>query len=655
MRELDSGPPPMSAPRPTGTGLLRQWSVSGRELSALMSDASPSRASELKVEQIRLLYANAGPVLGATVACALLLAVMMSGVVASPLLLSWLGYMLVVTAARAMLVWSFARRAPGAPDVLRWGRYFLGALLLTSVGWGAGGYFFYPDGSPVLQMFLAFVLGGVSAAGVANLAASRTAYLLFVLPVGVPICAVMVSRDTLIEQVMGALVGLFVIVMVMVSDRTRGAIVAALQLSFANRTLVDHLRLEVAQRERAERELRMAQEKLEQRVYERTRELTAAHVALRHAQKMEAVGRLAGGIAHDFNNVLTAIMGWSDLLWDELEPGQRQRDTVEEIRVGARRAATLVHQLLTFSRQQVVSPEVVDLCDLLARMSTLLARLVGDGIAFSVQHDGGPSTVLVDPGQIEQVLLNLVVNAKDATQPGGHIDVRTDSLSLTRADRGPGETFNPGTYVRIQVSDDGSGMDPETLSRVFEPFFTTKAVGLGTGLGLATVYGIVQQSGGFLRVSSSVAQGSTFSVCLPLVEAPVTQPSGDDVTETLSGHERILLVEDDDLVRRVARQVLAGHGYDVRDAGHARAALELISDKWQPDALVTDMVMPEVGGVALAEELRQGLPTLRVLYCSGYATVAPPAEPAGRAPSAFLQKPYPPLVLVRRLRSLLGA
>ncbi len=375
------------------------------------------------------------------------------------------------------------------------------------------------------------------------------------------------------------------------------------------------------------------------------------------AQKMEAVGRLAGGVAHDFNNILTAIGGYTDLLLADLPPGDPRRQDVDEIHQAADRAAALTQQLLAFSRRQVLQPKVIDLNALVSNVEKLLRRLIGEDVLLATALAGDVGRVRADPGQLEQVIVNLAVNARDAMPAGGRLTIETRNVDLDAAYAAEHRAVVAGPYVVIAVSDTGSGMSAETQSHMFEPFFTTKEVGKGTGLGLATVYGIVKQSGGSIWVYSELGHGTTIKVYLPRVDEPAEPlaSSAPADPESLRGTETILLVEDEPAVRGVARQVLARQGYTVLEAPDGQTALAMV-DGGGPrvDLVLTDVVMPGMSGRTLVDQLASRCPGLRVLYMSGYTDDAIVRHGMLEPGLAYLQKPFRPDALVRKVREVLN-
>jgi len=377
---------------------------------------------------------------------------------------------------------------------------------------------------------------------------------------------------------------------------------------------------------------------------------------LRQAQKMEAVGRLAGGVAHDFNNVLTAIFGYADLMAEELPPGHAGQQDLEEIRKAATRASALTRQLLAFSRQQVLAPVVLSVNDLVEDVDKMLLRLLGEDVELRITLPPEAGNVRADPGQLQQVIMNLVVNARDAMPTGGKLLIETADVELTAQYAELHQPVIPGRYVMLAVSDTGVGIDAETRTRIFEPFFTTKEKGKGTGLGLSTVYGIVKQSGGYIWVYSEPGHGTTFKVYLPRVDAPVELQAQPRETATRTGTETILLAEDDEALRPLAKGLLQKLGYTVLDAENAAQALAVAGVHRGPiHLLVADVVMPGASGRELGRRLAESRPDTKVLYISGYTDDAIVHHGMLEPGLAFLQKPFTPDALARKVREVLDA
>jgi len=376
------------------------------------------------------------------------------------------------------------------------------------------------------------------------------------------------------------------------------------------------------------------------------------------SQKMEAIGRLAGGVAHDFNNILTAIGGYTDLLMADLPPDDRRRHDVEEIYQAAQRAAGLTQQLLAFSRRQVLQPKVININALVPDIEKMLRRLIGEDILFATVLHPHLGNVRADPGQLEQVIVNLAVNARDAMPDGGRLTIETRNVELDAEYAVDHPTVKPGRYVMLAVTDSGVGMDEETKSRIFEPFFTTKVRGKGTGLGLATVYGIVQQTGGHIWPYSEPGRGTTMRVYLPRVDAPVDpiEHPSDPAPDTLRGSETLLVVEDEAPVRAVTRQLLERNGYTVIEAPDGPAALALVdgaAGSRRIDLLLTDVIMPGMSGRELADKLRARRPNVRVLFMSGYTDDAVVRHGMLEPGLAYLEKPFRPPVLLKKVRGVL--
>jgi PAS domain S-box-containing protein len=376
---------------------------------------------------------------------------------------------------------------------------------------------------------------------------------------------------------------------------------------------------------------------------------------LRQSQKIETVGRLAGGIAHDFNNLLTVINGYSELLLHKVKDKSPLSGELEEIKLAGERAAALTRQLLAFSRRQVLQPKVLDLNEVISHMDMMLRRLIGEDVEFRTVSREDLWKVKADPGQIEQVVMNLVVNARDAMPGGGRLTIETSNVFLDEEYSHVHPPVQPGSYVMLSVSDTGVGMDEKTASQVFEPFFTTKELGKGTGLGLSTVYGIVKQSGGFIWVYSEPGKGSTFKVYLPCTADRGVLPDKEgSPVEDLRGEKSVLVVEDEESIRRLATEILGRYGYAVFSAGDGEEALRIAtSHEGEIDLLLTDVIMPGMGGPELFERIRQLRPGIKVLYVSGYTNDAIVHQGVLDPGIAFLQKPYSPTSLVRKVKDVL--
>ncbi len=380
---------------------------------------------------------------------------------------------------------------------------------------------------------------------------------------------------------------------------------------------------------------------------------------LRQSQKLEAIGRLAGGVAHDFNNILTVILGYSTIVQEKLQKNDTYiENEVTGIEDAAKRASTLTRQLLAFSRRQILKPKQVHLNELIKNLEKMMRRLVSEEIGMYLDLSAGPDTVWVDPGQIEQVLMNLIVNARDAMPEGGRISIRTKNYKVETPEVSPMGEISPGDYVCAAVKDTGVGIEPHMLKMIFEPFFTTKSEEKGTGLGLSTVYGIIKQSNGFLQIETQPNKGSTFWIFLPLsldeTEAPKRTKG---LEQSYTGTEKVLVVEDEESLRHLVERILRLYGYSVVLAAGPDEAIELIEQNEEKfDLLVTDLVMPHMGGEELAQRILETKPHLKVIYMSGYPhkhvsdkTIS--QEEAEEIP--FISKPFSPEDFARTVREVL--
>ncbi len=385
-----------------------------------------------------------------------------------------------------------------------------------------------------------------------------------------------------------------------------------------------------------------------------TTERTRLEEQLRQAQKMESVGMLAGGVAHDFNNLLTIITGYSQLVLNNLSSEDSNRHSIEQILQAGNRAAGLTQQLLAFSRRQVLQPKVLELNTLVSSISTMLRRLIGEDIDLRLALSPDLGRVHADPGRVEQVLMNLAVNARDAMPSGGTLTLETANVYLDESYTSRHLSVKPGPYVMIAVSDTGAGMDEATQSHLFEPFFTTKSSGKGTGLGLSTVFGVVKQSGGSLQVYSEPGEGTSVKVYLPRIDQPAVLEPAAAEKAARAGTETILLVEDDDMVRFLMRETLQRAGYKVYDTADPTEARRMANQYHAPiDLLITDVVMPKIRGTALAVQLVEQRPAMKVLYVSGYTDNAVINSGLLHQEVFFLQKPFTPGDLIAKVREVL--
>jgi PAS domain S-box-containing protein len=377
---------------------------------------------------------------------------------------------------------------------------------------------------------------------------------------------------------------------------------------------------------------------------------------LRQSQKMEAVGRLAGGVAHDFNNLLTVINGYSGMTLQRMDKANPLRKNAEQIQLAAERAAALTGQLLAFSRKQVLQPRVLQLNDIVSGLEKMLRRLIGEDIEFATVFDPALGNVKADPGQIEQVIINMAVNARDAMPQGGKLTISTANVSLDQASNFRNRSLQVGEYVMLAISDTGVGMTKEVQTHLFEPFYTTKGVGRGTGLGLATCYGIVNQSDGDIRVYSEPNRGTIFKIYLPRVDAPVTVKANDPTPDVLpAGTESILVVEDDAAVRKLALELLDECGYCVQEACDGAEALRVIDTAPAFDLIITDVIMPCMSGRELFDKVKVTAPQTQVLFMSGYTDDALAQHGVLEPGLWFIEKPFSPARLARKVREVFDA
>jgi two-component system cell cycle sensor histidine kinase/response regulator CckA len=386
----------------------------------------------------------------------------------------------------------------------------------------------------------------------------------------------------------------------------------------------------------------------------RDKPASSADRVAQQISRMEAIGQLAGGIAHDFNNLLTVILGHSEFLLKRTEPAKNRRVRIEEIRKAAERGAWLTNQLLAYSRNQLLEPTVLQFNAVLEDMDNILRRVLGEDVALDLLLDPHLGWSKVDRGQLQQIVLNLAGNARDAMPQGGRLSIETKNVTINPGAAKPQEFLVPGEYVAIVVRDSGHGIDAETRARIFEPFFTTKETGKGTGLGLATVYGIVKQSGGYIWVESEPGQGSTFYTLLPRVPDPANPTVQKEVFDFRSGGEIILLVEDDPALRKMAAEVLRDTGYKVLTAPSGADALHVAAEHKGPlDVLLTDVVMPGMTGRELAGQIAARHPRIQILYMSGYTDDAIGRHGLHGGTLRLLQKPFTHDALVRHVREAL--
>ena len=612
----------------------------------------------MRAEQIRTLYRQSVWVFLMNPVNAVILAIALWGTASRRLLTSWVMAMVIVTTGRLWLRRRYQRAAPAPAQSGVWRSRFVWGAALTGLAWGFGAALLFDPGNHTTQLLLIFVVGGMTAGAAGTLAFYVPAFLGFAAGALVPLGVRLALEGDASRGVMAALVGLFGATLTMVAMNTQRALTASIRLRFANEQLLQ--RLSVAQQS-----LEDVNRTLEQRVAERGAALERQSEALRDAQRMESVGLLAGGVAHDFNNLLTVVMGNASLLSADETLGAGAHEAVDEIHGATSRAAGLVRQLLAFGRRQILVPKVLDLNGVVKDMQALLARLIGDHIEMAISFGLGPAFVKADPRQLEQVVINLATNARDAMPSGGRLTIDTGTVELARGGDALETIRIPaGSYVVLTVGDSGVGMDGETRRQVFDPFFTTKELGKGTGLGLATVHGIVEQSGGYILVDSQPGRGSRFKIYLPRAEAAAeaaSEPGAHPPTgpakpaQKVGAAAKILVAEDHPMVRSVLARILGELSHDVMFAENGEQALEKSrAHDGEIDLLITDVVMAKMGGLELARCLATERPHLRVLLISGYSWDQDVPAADLNDGIDFLQKPFTPEELSTKVARLLS-
>jgi signal transduction histidine kinase/CheY-like chemotaxis protein len=615
----------------------------GFEVSTVAHDTPPATDAAVRAEQIRTLYSQSLALLVVNPLNAAIVAAVLWPWADPTLLIGWVAAMTAVTIARAGLRRRYLSAPPPVEEHTVWAHRLMWTALATGLLWGIAGAVFYQARALIPELVLVFVIGGMVAGASGTLALHLPAFHAFTASAILPVAARIFAEGDAPHMAMGVLAVVYGIAMSLLARHSNRAVTEAFRLRFENQDLL--VRLSAAQVSLAE-----TNQSLERRVTERGAALERQTEALRDAQRMESVGLLAGGVAHDFNNLLTVILGNVEMLLTDIRKAQ-DRSKLEEIHSAANRGATLVSQLLAFSRRQVMMRQVLDLNTIVTEVRPLLTRLIGEHIELRITLAEAALPVQADPTQIQQMIINLATNARDAMPAGGTLTIETGRVDEVPA----GTTLPPGRYVMLSVRDTGVGMDTATIRMAFHPFFTTKDVGKGTGLGLASVHGIAEQSGGHVYVESELGRGSCFRVLLPRVgvetvdaTAPPRHTPAVDVPQTAT----ILIAEDEALVRGVVVRVLGSAGYTVIQAQDGEQALEIVRAHRTPiDLVISDVVMARMGGLDLAKQLAVERPSIPVLLISGYnreEMLDGPPHTIG-----FLQKPFTPSELLEKVASLL--
>ncbi len=603
----------------------------------------------VRSEQVRTLYSESVPIMFANLANALIVTATLWSTGPRRLLVGWTGLMLLMTLGRIELRRRYWAAGPGPEQADRWGTRFVIGSFTAGALWGIAGVLFIDASGMLSRILLTFAIGGMVAGATGSLACYPPAFWAFLLASVVPFALRTVASGDALHLAMATMLVVFGVAMSTIARAAHRSLIEAFRLRFQNEQLLEKLTA-------AQHGLEETNRNLEQRVAERTAQLERQAEALRDAQRMEAVGRLAGGIAHDFNNLLTVVQANADVMSQKGRLDAEDRSAVLDIGAAAKRGAGLVSQLHAFSRRQRRTPRVLDLNQVLRSSERLLAPLIGKAVTLEVQLTQGRPLVKADASQLEQVIVNLVTNARDAMPLGGTLTVAT---SLVQVEGEP--NLPAGTYVLLSVSDTGVGMDPETRRHAFDPFFTTKSIGRGTGLGLATVYGVVEQSGGRISVDTRRGEGSRFDVYLPAAsEAELAAERESAAAEPAplprARGATVLVAEDEVEVRAVTRRMLALLGHDVITAGDGKEAHELArAHAGAIDLLVTDVVMNPLSGFELARELRRLRPALRVLFVTGYTFERELPEADQGQGIDYLEKPFTLQDLTRKVGALLGS
>ena len=599
----------------------------------------------VQADQIRTLYSQSLAIFAVSPVTATIVAVVLWPSGDRRLLTAWVATMTVVVIVRAVLRRRYLRAQPSAEETATWARRFVWGAFATGLLWGLGGALFYDPRTLVPQLVLVFAIGGMVAGASGTLALHLPAFLAFAASAILPVVARLIAEADVPHIAMGGLGIVYGLAMWLVASNSNWAVTEAFRLRFENQALLARLSA-------AQVSLEETNQTLEQRVAERGAALERQTEALRDAQRMESVGLLAGGVAHDFNNLLTVVLGSVELLLaDTRKPEDRSR--LAEIKSAANRGATLVSQLLAFSRRQVMVRQVLDLNSVVNDVRPLLTHLIGEHIELVVSLARTPLHVESDPTQLQQTIINLATNARDAMPDGGTLTIATELIDGVPT----GTAFSARRYVTLSVRDTGVGMDAATKRLAFDPFFTTKDVGRGTGLGLASVYGIVEQSGGHVHVDSEPGRGSCFRVFLPWIAVETTEatdvPSAAIAPPVGAVHPAtIILVEDETLVREITARVLGRAGYTVLEAQDGEEALLMVRrHAGHIDLVITDVVMARLGGLELARRVAGERPGLPILLMSGYNTEEMPADDPT---IGFLQKPFTPNALLQTVSALLA-
>ena len=623
----------------------------------------------IRAEQSRLLYANSNISAGVTVTATAALAYLQWGVIAHPVIVTWGVCTVAIALARFALALRYHRLSPVSANTEPWITAFVIGVCLSGAGWGAAGIWLFPEGDLTHQVLLAFVLGGMMLGGGSILAALPVAFLLFLVPAGLPAALHFFLPFDEAHLAMGSLASIFTLATVISTWRIYLTIDAALRLQFENKDLVSALKIE---NERTE----ALNQKLELRVQERTSELNQAvaflreeiaerklaeeerarmEADLRHAQKLQAIGVLAGGVAHDFNNILTGIAGYAELAQESIPNNSEAYSHLEQVMKASIRAGDLVRGLLMFSRKGAHSPDLITVAQVVREALELLRASIPSSVEFRRDLDPDCGCIFADPGLIHQVVMNLCTNAYQAMVNGtGQLDVSLAPFDVGAASSQTHHGIPEGSYVRLAVSDTGPGIPQTIAERIFEPFFTTKTRGQGTGLGLSVVHGIVTSYGGFIRFENRQPHGTTFFVYLPRITTgtPVETP---ELGPSPKGTERILFVDDEEAIAKLGARMLQELGYLVTTKTSSVEALNLFTGA--PglfDLVITDFMMPQLTGGELIVRIKEVRADIPIILISGFNDeVITSQESRMLGVSEYVRKPFSGAALARAIRRVL--
>ena len=620
----------------------------------MIASARPTVSSDrLLSERVRLLFRHVPAMLAGAGIVSLVLAFSVRHLVHPAFILGWLGLILAVGIARVSLHRRFARVCDQEFDARQWVRAYVALSIVSGGCWGASAFLIFPTGHvPLIALFL-LVIASLSTGSTVSHSSVRLAPVAWSAPAMLPYAARLVAEGGETAYILASLVVVYLLTTFRYSLAHHAAITEAISLKFENVELVDELRETNARMRHDIEERQKAEAALKAGEIERQH----LEAQLAQSQRIEAVGRLAGGVAHDYNNMLTVITGHAEMALMSPQHAPEIRGNLEQILSAAKRSADLTGQLLAFARRQPVKPRVVDLNAAVAGTLNILKRLAGEGVSLTWSPGGDVWAIEIDPTQLDQILANLAVNARDAMAGTGTLRIQTGNVVFDQAYCAGHLGAVQGEYAQLTVADSGSGISPEIIGRIFEPFFTTKPVGRGTGLGLSTVYGIVKQNRGFITAESEVGCGATFMIALPRARAGLSEPArGNESAGIPRGSETLLIVEDSQTVLDTARPMLASLGYRVLVAGSAIAAIDLARE--HPgiiDLVITDVVMPVMNGHDLAERLAELRPGLRVLYTSGYSADVIGRHGVLEEGVHFVSKPFSLATLSAGVRQALDA